>query len=77
MPKPLSIERCQRLLRILGWSWGPCGPDDDRGIGYRIRCSRDDDGFSARGESMQATWNESLRIAGRVQRGQPLPMDIY
>jgi len=34
MSKPLPIDRCQHLIRLLGWTWGHCGPDDGRGTGY-------------------------------------------
>jgi hypothetical protein len=33
-------------------------------------------GHTHGGESMEATWNQSLRAAGRVQREQALPSDV-
>jgi hypothetical protein len=75
MPKPLPIDHCQHLIRLLGWTWDHCGPDDERGTGHRLICRRDDEEFAARGGTMEATWNEALRLAGRVQREQSLPPD--
>lgn len=75
MSNPLPINRCQHLIRLLGWTWDHCGPDDERGTGYRLTCRRDDGVFSARGDTMEATWNAALRLSGRVQRDQSLPPD--
>jgi hypothetical protein len=75
MSNPLPIDRCQHVLRLLGWTWGHCGPDDERGTGYRLICCRDDEQFAARGDTMEATWNKALGLAGRVQREQALLTD--
>jgi len=75
MPKPLPIDRCQHLIRLLGRTWGHFGPEDERGTGYWLICSRDGDEIVVRGDTMEATWNEALRLAGRVQREQALPVD--
>jgi hypothetical protein len=32
-------------------------------------------GHTHGGESMEATWNDPLRLAGRAQREQALPVD--
>jgi len=47
-------------------------PHDERGTGYRLICSRNDEEFAARSDTMEATWSEALRFAGRAQREQAL-----
>jgi hypothetical protein len=69
------MDRCQHLIRLLGWAWDDCGPDAERGAGCRLVCRHDDEEFTARGETMEAAWNEALWLVGRVQREVALPAD--
>jgi len=59
----------------VGWTWGHCGPDDERGTGYWLICRGDDEEFAARGDTTDATWNKARRLAGRAQRERLLPVD--
>jgi len=61
---PNPIDRAQRLMRTLGWSFGDWWTD---GV-WTVYAHRDADKIVTRAHLQSEAWDEALRQAGIVQR---------
>jgi hypothetical protein len=59
------IDRAQKLLAILGWSFGDVS--DSRSM-WSVYAHRDDQRILVRASGQSQAWDEALRQAGIVQR---------
>lgn len=63
-----TVDRAQRLLRILGWSYGDMSHFDGIATIWQVYAHRDEQRIVARAFGQAQAWDEALRLAGVVQR---------
>jgi hypothetical protein len=65
---PNPIDRAQRLLRTLGWSYGDISHWQDGRQVWQVFAYRDNERIVVNAWTQGAAWDEALRQAGIVQR---------
>ncbi len=68
--KSNPIDRAQRLMRTLGWSYGDmCHWRGTKPI-WMVYAKRDSDQIVVNADTQSEAWDEALRQAGVVQRAE-------